>query len=78
MRCVNCSHSNLDHASGRCVVRSERLHRASGVLVVTVCGCKRYVTKSAAPVVVTPSEPLIEEPAEAPDETETQLVEPTT
>jgi hypothetical protein len=43
MRCGNCFHAQADHSEGdRCVNRTDRLHVASGVSVVTVCGCKRY------------------------------------
>ena len=62
MRCGNCLHAHADHVDGRCVNRTDRLHVATGVSVVTVCGCKRYVdeVKPSAVVTAVTSEPVPE------------------
>lgn len=63
MRCGNCFHARLDHESGRCINRTDRLHAATGVSVVNVCGCKRYVDEVKAPSPRKTATAVVPEPA---------------
>ena len=78
MRCGNCYHAQLDHAPGRCVNRTGRLHRATGVSVVTVCGCKHYEDEVKATARKAAPPERVEEAGDEPAEPETESESPPT
>lgn len=53
--CVTCSHSQRDHALGRCVNTRMAFVAAAGGTVATRCECKRYAVTDAPEAVAVSS-----------------------